>query len=79
MLFIDPLGKIYFKLNKTENQLNKISARRIHSEITELYKSYMVKPYRKVIFFKLNKVSVDQIQKSLHQLKFYVAISVDAQ
>lgn len=47
MLFIDPLSKIYCKLNKTENQLNKISAKGINLVITRLYKSYMVKLYHK--------------------------------
>lgn len=47
MFFIDPLSTIYCKLNKTENQLNKISARRIHLVITALHKSYMVKLYHK--------------------------------
>lgn len=63
MIFIDLLSKFYCQLNKTENQLNKISARRIHLVITGLYKSYMVKLYHKEVFFKLNKVSVYQIQK----------------
>lgn len=80
MLFIVFLT-IYCKLNKTENQLNKISARRIHVVITRLYKSYMVKLYKKrVIVSKLNKVSVYQIQTSLGQVKFLcVAVSVDMQ
>lgn len=46
MLFIVFLT-IYGKLNKTENQLNKISVRRIHVVITRLCKSYMVKLYQK--------------------------------
>lgn len=48
------------KLN-TENQLNKIYARRIHVVITSIYKSYMVKLYQKDKVSKLNKGSVYQI------------------
>lgn len=60
MLFIVFLT-IDCKLNKTKNQLNKISARGIHVVINSLYKSYMVKLYQKEKVSKLNKGSVYQI------------------
>lgn len=79
MVFIDPLSTIYCKLNKTENQLN-ICHKNTFNDHWALQTIYHETVSQRVIFSKLNKVSVYQIQRRLDQLKFLcVAISGDMQ